>query len=46
VGYCCLSELWVFGDTSERIKAIVPTLLFYYPLTSGNWLAQIFIKYG
>ncbi len=28
VGYCLLSELWVFGDTSERMIAIVPTLLF------------------
>ena len=28
VGYCYVSELWVFGDTSERIVAIVPTPLF------------------
>ena len=44
MGYCCLSELWVFGDTSERIKAIVPTLSFFYQLTSGNWLAQNLMK--
>ena len=36
VGYCYISELWVFGDTSEQIVTIVPTPLFYYPLSSGN----------
>lgn len=30
VGYCLLFGLWVFGDTSGQIVAIVPTLLLFY----------------